>query len=290
MRKFLQYLPTKPSNILAPTNPFEFLGFVLFSFMLALVTGGKAVGVALGLSFILLVFAVWCFYDVQRRKRTVISVSRGQPEAAKGLILPLSPYNPRSAELSDKELLQKRVDGVLDRIDLSKSMFDEINLLGSNLAPQIEAIDYHASRGKLRDVWLLCTTSEQNPTGSKTSAAILKRYIQLLYGTQRFDVHQGDQWTVHEQDYGALWKMAEYIFRTSGYQDDVIVADVTGGTKMMSIAIAMACISPRRRMQYMDGQRNWQGEVLEKGEMTPVLINFDPILYQETQKKALSNQ
>ncbi|WP_051470164.1 hypothetical protein [Fischerella sp. PCC 9605] len=59
----------------------------------------------------------------------------------------------------------------------------------------------------------------------------------------------------------------------------MIVADITGGTKMMSVALAMACIPPRRRMQYMDSQRDWQGNPLPTGEMKPVVIDIDPILY-----------
>ncbi|NJM69632.1 MAG: hypothetical protein HC862_05050 [Scytonema sp. RU_4_4] len=48
---------------------------------------------------------------------------------------------------------------------------------------------------------------------------------------------------------------------------------------MMSVALAMVCILPRRQMQYMDSQRDWQGNPLPKGEMKPVVIDIDPILY-----------
>jgi hypothetical protein len=57
-----------------------------------------------------------------------------------------------------------------------------------------------------------------------------------------------------------------------------MVADVTGGTKMMSVALAMACVPPKRRMQYMDSQRDWQGNPLTAGKIIPVSIDVDPFL------------
>ena len=74
--------------------------------------------------------------------------------------------------------------------------------------------------------------------------------------------------------------MAEKIFRDSAYKDEVIVADITGGNKMMSIALALACIPSGRRMQYMD-TRNWQGDSLPYGHMTPIAIDIDPIIQRD---------
>ncbi|NJM49236.1 MAG: hypothetical protein HC860_26210 [Alkalinema sp. RU_4_3] len=48
-----------------------------------------------------------------------------------------------------------------------------------------------------------------------------------------------------------------------------MIADITGGTKMMSVAIAMACVAPKRRMQYVD---------MAGG--LPVVLDVDPIFYQ----------
>jgi hypothetical protein len=82
-------------------------------------------------------------------------------------------------------------------------------------------------------------------------------------------------------DYITLWQLGEQIFHEAGYQNEVLIADITGGTKMMSIALAMVCIPPKRRMQYMDSQRDWQGNPLPKGEMAHVVIDIDSILNSE---------
>lgn len=76
--------------------------------------------------------------------------------------------------------------------------------------------------------------------------------------------------------------MAEKIFRESGYKEEVLLADITGGTKMMSVALALACIPPGRRMQYMDSERDWQGNPVPTGNLAPVLLDADPILYPTT--------
>ena len=47
---------------------------------------------------------------------------------------------------------------------------------------------------------------------------------------------------------------------------------------MMSVALSIACISPKRRLQYMDSKRDWQGNPLQKGEIKPMLIEIDPVI------------
>lgn len=48
---------------------------------------------------------------------------------------------------------------------------------------------------------------------------------------------------------------------------------------MMSVALAMACVKPGLKMQYMDSTRDWQGNPLQTGDMKPVGIDVFPIIY-----------
>jgi hypothetical protein len=75
---------------------------------------------------------------------------------------------------------------------------------------------------------------------------------------------------VAEYDYEQVFQTCDQIFRQSNYKEEVMIADITGGTKMMSVAIAMACVAPKRRMQYVD---------MAGG--LPVVLDVDPIFYQE---------
>ena len=48
---------------------------------------------------------------------------------------------------------------------------------------------------------------------------------------------------------------------------------------MMSVALALACIAPGRKMQYMHSDRDWRGHPLPNREPTPVVV--DPGLIED---------
>ena len=195
----------------------------------------------------------------------------------------MSSYNPGDDALKNPQVLTPLIEDLLSIVEPTEADFDCIRLWQSNLVPQIRAVDYHFQQGKLRDVWLISTESYEKIRGSETAAAILEKYLSTLCSSSNLTIHR-EGFTLREYDYRRLWELGEQIFRNSGYQNDVMVADITGGNKMMSVAIAMACIPLGRRMQYMDSQRDWQGNPLPKGEMSPVLIDIGSILYQENAK------
>ena len=101
---------------------------------------------------------------------------------------------------------------------------------------------------------------ELNIRGSEITAIILTTYLKFKYGNL-LEVHsqnfQERELLVDDGDYRKFYEIVDYIFSQSVYKDDVLIADITGGTKMMSVALAMACIPPKRKMQYMDSQRDW---------------------------------
>ncbi|MFB2967620.1 hypothetical protein ACE1CD_01480 [Aerosakkonema sp. BLCC-F183] len=262
----------------SPRSPLEFLGYTIVSGMIPLIWAGQPIGFI----FVSLFALVWWQIDRWRTRkqaqRTAFSVNKESPRPAKGLILLLSPYNPMNPSLKDEKLLKQLLDTLLNSPQPQAADFDNISLPSSNLLPQIKAIEYHIQQGSLRDVWLICSESYDTVKGSEITAAILEKYLHFQYGQQRLDIHTKNL-SVKDYDYASLCQLGEKIFREAGYKDEVLVADITGGTKMMSVALAMACIPPGRRMQYMDSQRDWQGNPLPKGQMSPVVIDVDPILY-----------
>jgi hypothetical protein len=280
------------TGFFASRSPLEFLGFSFITCMLALVSAGNPIGLA----FIPLFALVWSSWNWWRDRRlaaaTAFAVTKEPPQPAKGLILLLSPFDPRDPQLREQPILKPLLDRILAGDSLTEADFTAINLQGSNLLPQIRAAEYHLNQGSLRDLRLIATESyeiEQPAAtgtkrtaiqGSEVTAVILENYLRLAYGTQQFDIHRGSDLMVKDYDYPRLWRITENIFRQASYKDAAIVADITGGTKMMSVAIAMACLSPQRRMQYMDAQRDWQGVPLAAGEMSPVMLEVGPMLNQ----------
>ncbi|MEG3844751.1 hypothetical protein [Microcoleus sp. herbarium14] len=257
--------------------------------LISLLTAGSIYGIG----GVAVVGFIWWRVDRARAKARAqrlysdlaISVDKEAPTGVKGLILLLSRYSPRAPELKNEETIAPLIEAVINSEigKLTQADFDRLDLLNSNLFPQIKAVEFHEKQGKLRDIWLISTESYETDKGkvkvkgSEDSALIISQYLRFVYG-KTLDINW-EGLSVRDYDYQGLWRLAEQIFRDSGYKDEVIVADITGGTKMMSVALAMACIPPKRRMQYMDSQRDWEGNPLSAGDMQPVVIDVDPILY-----------
>lgn len=267
------------SGLFSPRSPLEFLGFAFVTAMLGLMSAGNWIG------FIFIpIFAIgWWLFDRQRNQKrlqaTSFIVTKEAPRPARGLILLLSPYAVRNTSSQPADLTAS-LTHLLTTPNPTATDFDNIGILSSNLVPQIRAIEYHLTTAKLQEVWLIATASYSGVEGSTSSASLLEKYIQHRYSDNAPTIHH-QSLPVKEYDYISLWQLAETIFRDSAYKDEVLVADITGGNKMMSIALAMACIPPGRRMQYMD-TRDWEGNLLPSGNMTPIAVDIDSILYRET--------
>ncbi|NJL64356.1 MAG: hypothetical protein HC903_24215 [Methylacidiphilales bacterium] len=218
-------------------------------------------------------------YTKRLAKALKFSVKPKSPKAAKGLMLLLSPYSPRNPAIKSEKVIAPLIETIIDTQveNLQEADFDAIDLFNSNLVPQIKAVEYHMNADKLRDVWLITSKNHGNVKGSETSADILNKYLRFKYG--KFLKVYYDNLSVKDLDYNALSALGEKIFQESGYTNEFIVADITGGTKMMSVALAMACVKPGLKMQYMDSTRDWQGNPLQTGDMKPVGIDVFPIIY-----------
>lgn len=226
-------------------------------------------------------FLGWWMYD-KRRGLTIAKLIafppvKEQPRPAHGLTLLLSPFDPRDAELRKQEILSPLIDALRNKSTLDQGDFDKINLLNSNLRPQIKAVEYHHDKGNLGDVWLITSESDGSVKGSEGAGIILEKYLRFKYG-DALRIHR-EGFSAKEWDYKGLWELGEKIFRESSLKEKVIVVDITGGNKLMSVALAMSCIPPRRRMQYVYSERDSVGEPLAKGAIEPVTIDVDPILY-----------
>jgi CRISPR-associated protein (Cas_Cas02710) len=257
-------------NIVSPSSSKEFVGFIVLAVFTNLLSGGNPIGL-FGVASIGL---LWWWKEQDLRKRFSIALkSKEAPRGARGMILLLSPYSPFSPALKDKKLIQPLIDKILDTPveNLAITDFEAIGLFNSNLVPQIKAVEYHFQESRLNDIWLISTKSDDIKNGSKTSAKILEKFLNFQY-KQIFKVHIKGL-CVEDWNYAQLRSVSEKIFQDSEYKDNSIVADITGGTKVMSMALAMTCAQPGRRMQYMDSQRDWQGNPLKNGEIQAVGID-----------------
>jgi hypothetical protein len=295
----IQSESSKFEGLFQPRGPLEYIGWAFLAWfvmsplqdMLKEIVPQRVIR-PLSIFVFATIFIVWFFRNRSRAKRLAKQVAfqptREPPTPARGLILLLSPYDPRNPDLRKEEVLGPLIDKIKNAApeQLTNEYFDNINLLRSNLRPQIEAVQYHFQPGRLRDVWLVTSRSYTSDNGilvqgSEEAASILDKFLRWKYA-ELLTVRRGPEFSAKEWDYKGLSDIGEKIFRESDYKDELLLADITGGTKMMSVALALSCIPPGRRMQYVYSERDWQGNPLERGAIDPVVIDIDPILYAQT--------
>lgn len=270
------------------SNPFNFIGLALLSLLFSKLSDGHIIAIIL----VVLIALLWWLANVFLKRKTQYITDDQKPEPVKGLILLISPY---SCDKSEIEPLLKKIYQASPQ-ELQKEDFDAIKLFDSNLLPPIKAVEYHSAENTLKEIWLITTLTYQmkhpetgeliDIKGSENASLILEKYLNFKYG-DKLEIHRqefkGKSLTVKDREYGTLSELIDHIFRKSGYQPSSMIADITGGTKRMSVALAIACLPLERKMQYMDSQRDWQGKPLSQGNIQPVEIDINPIVYRNKQ-------
>ena len=283
----------------AVSSPFtgrEFFVFGLINLLLSQLSGllGKLMDVTLlnYFSVVGILGLMGGFWYLSRRrekeKRQQLQIVTFQPHRddrpakARGMILLISPFDPRDRDLAKSTTFKEALTKVLEREadQLTDGDFNAINFLNSNLAPQVKAVEYHMQQDGLKELWLIATRSVTDTggnvaKGSEEAATILTNYLKKVFPS--LIVHPPAE--VNDWDYKGIWEAVETIYRTADYKDELLIADITGGNKIMSVAAALACIPPKRRLQYIYSQRDSFGNPLPAGKIDPILIDVDPILY-----------
>ncbi|MCW5854404.1 MAG: hypothetical protein KIT87_30320, partial [Anaerolineae bacterium] len=206
-----------------------------------------------------------------------------------GLILLISPLNPLLLGTpTQEEVRRRRVEvretarRLRDTDEIQLKGNDFLPLLNTNLEPALRALEFHYQARTLRDCWMISTCDVQGPDGEvvKGSAWIcplLQKWFRALHpGTTIEFYYEG--YEVAPRAYGQIWRKVDSIFRISHLRPSQIICDITGGTKLMSIGAALACIADGRNMQYMASDRDWRGEPIERGTLVPVLVDVTPYL------------
>ena len=239
----------------------------------------------------------------QRKKKIAMELQLAErpPERVLGLILPISTPNLVRGNEQEKENLVSLVESAEPHIDQPLTPEEEALLERSNLKPALAALEYHWGQGpdaeagrasRLQEVWLIAT--EEDDSGGQRigsaggAAALLQRWFFSRHPEARQQVrfyrdeYEGISLRVGSRNYTQLWNVVDHIYTKAPYKPEQILADITPGTKVMSVAIALACLPPKRRMQYVVGRRDpHTGEPLPEGVLRPMLIDVDPYLEEE---------
>ncbi len=240
-----------------------------------------------------------CYWLYARSRPLPVEIKEQMPQPMPGLILPLSTLCIFQSTPGDDEALEALIEAG-DNVSSPLKPEEDRLLERSNLKAALAALEYHyaggmaegASRRRgLRDCWLIGTEDLASADGTRVErgswrvAPVLVRWFFTRHREARDTVqfHYGDydglSLLVGPRDYTGMWRLIERLYERAKYRPDQLIVDITPGTKPMTLAIGLACLAPKRIMQYMaTGRHPLTGEVLPQGQPAPVLIDIDPHL------------
>lgn len=135
-----------------------------------------------------------------------------------------------------------------------------------------DAIAYH--RATLRHCWLIGTTGDE---GSLGAAAWLADHYRV--SGIKADIWPIDDPSSIEEIFNAVQLLYADMNRDSGLGAHEVVADITGGTKPMSIGLLRAC-QGRSPVQYMVRQRD--------GSSLPILLSSAAAIVQPVEPRGVT--
>jgi hypothetical protein len=124
-------------------------------------------------------------------------------------------------------------------------------LLVSNPESAMYAIAYHASQGRLEQVWLLPSDErdvEQFGMSTLPKAEEIRQRCADQFPRLTVEVIKHRISPADSQD---TFDQVNRIYRQCGYEPGEMIADFTGGTKPMSVGMIMACLPSERELEYV---------------------------------------
>jgi hypothetical protein len=139
---------------------------------------------------------------------------------------------------------------------------------GPGISSAETAIRYHLATESLEHCWLVT-----GGTGSEQSAAgLIQKLVSEGVPMKRF--HPTALAASEADNPHAVYRGINRIYEEAkqvGLEEEEIIGDYTGGTKSMTAGMVLACVSPRRHLQFMKPQRYTADGRAEPG------VSSDPV-------------
>lgn len=189
--------------------------------------------------FAIAFFMMWRNYHRNTPVEPIISLKPPPPH--KGLILMLSPYNPRSSSLKTVSDVRTSLDNPTLREDMLKSTW----------ATLVVAAQHHAAA--LRHCWILCTTGDGGSSSQYDTAA---KIIGAL-GGPKIQCHKEE--IDDPNDISKIVPRVSQIYKDAtlryNLEEAEVIADFTGGTSPMSGGMILATVDENRKIEYLRQDR-----------------------------------
>lgn len=167
-------------------------------------------------------------------------------------------------------LRQRRLGQITTREHIPQPRQGLILLVGPLPATSPASIDLHLPR--LKHCWLLTTKGSL-----KTARQIARRYSR-----KQIDFHMGPSYEVDldriQSTYDVVVRILDHEASSFGLDKAEVISDITGGVKVMTAGMTLACLARNAEMVYMKKPRDKTGKPIEEEPFQPVLIDTEFIL------------
>jgi len=214
---------------------------------------------------LVVVFWISFVQDTKKKKLGANPIGTELKNQYKGLIVSIS-------ALGDPKKVQKNIVSLKDRnkpeyftIDEIKEKIESIDLRSTNSQQELEylytlqgigqtfkAIFHH--HRTLQCVWLIYTDRSET-TGALELVKKLIGKIDDKISVQELKIDDIDINKI-ETVYRSINKIYIESIKDKGLTEKDVIADITGGTALMSCAMVLACLSPERDLEYVE-QKNY---------------------------------
>ena len=192
-----------------------------------------------GLIAVVLVAGYISFYLDRKKRDKFIANPTSKDlkdiEKYKGLIVSISNI------LDPKEVILEKINAIKDVND-QENLENAYNIRG--IGQTFRAIVHHL--GKLERCWLLCTPQV------KDSEYLVNQFIQKLCcnTVHVYEVEITDSYKI-ESTFKKIKTIYTDNLKEYNLSEKDVIADLTGGTAIMSCAMMLACLSPYRDTEYL---------------------------------------
>jgi len=239
INSFSTYLKNHPgANTIVSFLLGGLLGNVLSNWMYQEV--GGLIAILSIVLFILVIFSImfFIFWHKVKVRRRLEAEPKTEPlrERYKGLIASISLIT------ETKNQIISKIDSIKDNED-AKGLDELYQVRG--VGQTFRAIKYHL--GRLEVCWLLCT-------GDVAEGKELVEYFIKKIGEKTVEIETVPLESPNkiESVYKAIKDIYVKDIKRYNFEEKEVIADVTGGTSIMSSAMTLACISPDRDMEYVE--------------------------------------
>lgn len=163
-------------------------------------------------------------------------------------------------------LRRKRPKSVVVAENTPRQKKGLILLLSPYIGSSIPAIEYHLP--KVQALWLVST-----PKSAGIATKLNEQYkdkVKIIHWGENYEVDADEPKSTFDIVKSILLSAPrEYIFVPQ------IIADITGGTKPMSVGMTLACLAYGVDIQYMKAPRDALGRVDQDAQPLPIQIDIN---------------